>query len=227
MRQVLRIFFLVFVSIHLMGAGFTPSHEIGINSLSSNYIPGLRYSIATQQSEHDSLQYAEFTNHIRRALDLLGYTYVQNYGDSDVIVSFNYAISDPRTVSGVYTRPVYGPTGSFSYTVGGRPHNLVRGQTFNLPQYGVVRTRDSQKSITLYARTIEIEAYDTKSYITRNEKIQVWKTELVSSGTSSDLRKFFPIMIAASLPYLGKNTGQQIVVRINEGDEKVFQVRGY
>lgn len=71
-----------------------------------------------------------------------------------------------------------------------------------------------------------LAAYDLEVYRREDKEIQVWKTTVTSSGSSGDLRRVFPILVAASRPYIGVNTGQQVKVILDENDRAVVDVKG-
>ena len=69
-------------------------------------------------------------------------------------------------------------------------------------------------------------AYDNKQKQSSGKDVQLWKTDIVSTGSSGDLRLVFPYMIAAAIPYFGGNTSTRVTVELNEHYPKVFTVRG-
>jgi len=54
----------------------------------------------------------------------------------------------------------------------------------------------------------------------------VWRTVVTSRGTSNDLREVFPVLVAASQPYISTNTGKQVKVILNENDRAVIEIKG-
>ena len=40
-----------------------------------------------------------------------------------------------------------------------------------------------------------------------------------------DLRRVVPVLVAASQPYMGTNTGKQIKVRFTENDKRVVEIK--
>jgi hypothetical protein len=57
------------------------------------------------------------------------------------------------------------------------------------------------------------------------EKI-VWSTSITSTGSSGDIRRVFPYLIVAGQTYFGKSSGEKIVVKVYEGDQRVTQLKG-
>jgi len=69
-------------------------------------------------------------------------------------------------------------------------------------------------------------AYDFNAFLKNQEEIQLWRTQITSSGSSGDLRRVFPVLVAASVPYLGRNSGQKVKVELRESDDEVLQIKG-
>ena len=55
--------------------------------------------------------------------------------------------------------------------------------------------------------------------------MQVWKTNVISIGSSNDLRLVMPYMVTAMKPYLGTNTGRKLEVEIVADDPAVLLLR--
>jgi hypothetical protein len=79
---------------------------------------------------------------------------------------------------------------------------------------------------TVYSRFLFLDAYDVPTYMKENKMAQVWKTTVVSTGSSGDLRLVFPYMVAAMKPYLGTNTERRIKVEVPANDPAVQVLRG-
>ena len=54
----------------------------------------------------------------------------------------------------------------------------------------------------MFRRVLNIYAYDNKQ---PNEDIMLWKTNILSDGSSSDLRNVLPAMAFCGIEYLGKS----------------------
>ena len=71
-----------------------------------------------------------------------------------------------------------------------------------------------------------LDAIDFDEYKANKKEVQLWKTTVTSTGSSGDLRRVFPILVAASQQYIGKNTGQKVEVNLSEGDARVIEIKG-
>jgi hypothetical protein len=65
-----------------------------------------------------------------------------------------------------------------------------------------------------------------KRYRETNKLNEVWKTDIVSTGSSGDLRRVFPVLIAGAAKYIGENTGQQVNVELYEDSKEVLEIKG-
>ena len=79
---------------------------------------------------------------------------------------------------------------------------------------------------TTYDRYAQIVGYDYQAFLKSREQIELWKTTITSTGSSGDLRKVFPVLIGAASPYIAKNTGKAVLVKLSENDKAVRIVKG-
>ncbi len=70
-----------------------------------------------------------------------------------------------------------------------------------------------------------LDAYDLKKFKESQDLIQAWKTTVTSTGSSGDLRRVFPILVAASKDYIASNTKQKVERTLNETDKSVVEIK--
>ena len=168
-------------------------------------VPGLK-DVGT-----GDLQFKEFAGYVDRILASLGFAKADNVDNANAIIYLSYGISDPQKNNYSYVLPVWGQTGvSSSYTTGQYSYfggtASYSGTTTYTPQYGVTGYMPVSGSYDTYQRYIMVDAYDLDAYRKDKQIIQIWKTLIYSAGSTDDLRIVFPVLIAASKPYIGKNT---------------------
>ena len=100
------------------------------------------------------------------------------------------------------------------------------GTTTYTPTYGVTGSTTHIGTNTVFTRFLFLDAYDVATYLKEKKMNQVWKTNVVSTGSSGDLRLVVPYMVAAMKPYLGTNTGRKIEVEVAADDPSVQLLRG-
>jgi hypothetical protein len=76
-----------------------------------------------------------------------------------------------------------------------------------------------------YFRFVSLSAVDITKWNANQQVIELWRMEIFSTGSSFDLRSVFPVMIAASKEYLGKNTGKAITLTLRDEDPEVVDIR--
>lgn len=177
------------------------------------------------------LQFQEFAAYVEKILAERGFVKAASFQDAAVAIFLAYAIGDPQTYQYTYTLPTWGQTGvSSSYThgtissYGGMA--TYSGTTTYTPTYGITGSTTHVGRGTEYSRFLSLDAYDVQTYVKENRMAQVWKTSVVSTGSSGDLRYVVPYMVTAMKPYLGTNTGRQIKVELPANDSAVQVLRG-
>ncbi len=187
------------------------------------------------------LQFYEYSRYIDRILKKDGYIKVNTVFKADFIVYLKYGIGKPKTKTYFTNTPIYGKTGVSSVTTSGTSNSYMDINNNNLNvntfsnststinyDYGVVGYRTQKNQYTKYNRHIILWAKNRTRFSPgklRRDSV-IWSMLLTSSGSSGDLRRVFPIMIAASKDYFLKNSRQKITMRISEDDESVLKVKG-
>jgi hypothetical protein len=161
------------------------------------------------------------------------YHYVEDPSIANVVIFINYGISDPVSYEKLVTKPVWGQTGVASTTSTGTinvnpySNNITYSQnTTSNPTYGITGYRSYTRTEMVYYRFLRLEAFDFDHYKLYNEQKMIWQTDVISAGWSDDLRKIFPVLVAASKDYFGGNSGEKIMISLNENDKRIKEVKG-
>ena len=175
----------------------------------------------------NDLQFREFASYVHGALRLRGFLPSQDGTSADIVVFLSYGIGEPQTT--YYSYPVFGTVGgqtstftASTYGSGGSAHTT--GSVSTPARRGVVGT--GVGSATSYTRWTRLEAVDVAAFMESQQVIPLWQTTAISSGSSGDLRRAFPVMVAAMAPHLASNTERQRRVTLRESSKKVAAVRG-
>ena len=114
--------------------------------------------------------------------------------------------TNSQTTGSAYgSASVYGSS-AYGYASGNR--NTTTTTRVN-PTYGITGVANVNRHVSSYNRVINIYAYDNKSA----SHDMVWKTNLVSDGTSSDFRAVAPYMFYSAWGRFGKNYNDKSTVR--------------
>ena len=118
---------------------------------------------------------------------------IENFEAADLAIFLSYGIGDPETIEHTYSIPITGQTGVVS------SYNFYSGSTTYTPTYGIVAYSQGTYAETLFTRHIYLRAYDLKEYRETKKETIIWDTRIASSGSSADLRRTFPVLIAAGM----------------------------
>lgn len=179
----------------------------------------------------DDLQFQEFAMYTHRALQSQGLVQAQSFSNAEVAIFLNYDISDPQEYQYSYAIPIFGQTGvSSAHTYGNLfsfgNSAIYCGSTTYTPTYGIVGSVQGSGTYVLFTRYISLTAYDLRAVCEANRQVQLWKTEIFSTGVSGDLRMVFPVMMAGAATYIGRNTGHEVQVRLFPSDPRIQGIRG-
>ncbi|MEZ7493849.1 hypothetical protein QO198_20120 [Pseudoalteromonas distincta] len=228
--------FIVWFSISILfGCASTqPSFTVSVDSLASPTADSHKTYILIPGNEgilETDLQFKEYESYLVRVLNSQGYTPANSGDEADLAIILSYGIGEPQSHKYSYSLPTWGQTGvSSSNTYGtattyGNTTSVNTSTTYT-PTYGVTGSTNHTGTSITYHRYALITGYDYAKFKQTKAEIQLWKTTISSVGSSGDLRRVFPVLIAASAPYLGTNTGQIIPVSIKESDSAVITVKG-
>jgi len=211
-----------------------PRFHVNVDSISSEgssvkktyiLLPG------NKDTSAEDLQFKEFATYVHRALAAKGYVPADSIEKAELAVFLAYGIGDPTERLYSYSLPVWGQTGVSSSTTFGTlstygSYGTYSGTTTYTPTYGVTGYTSHVGSYTTYFRFMLLDAYDLDTYRRQKKLSQSWRTTVTSTGSSGDLRRVFPILVAGSKSYLGSNTGQKVQVVLDEEDAAVLEIKG-
>lgn len=166
----------------------------------------------------NDLLYKEFERIVEVALISQGFTIANDHDEADQIVFLMYGISDPQTSS--VAIPQFGPTSVQSATTRGQAtvqSNQIFGSSTTTFDYNYGITGYVPVQLTRYTRIIMLNAFDWQFFRNTEQLREIWRTSIVSTGSSPDLRRVFPYMIAASESYIGIDSRKRETLYIYEG----------
>ncbi len=190
------------------------SYNTGINHNNKIFI-----TPANKKVSITDVEFVEYSRYVAKALKKNGFEVVQTIDEADIVVVLYYDVSGPQ----IYTSqvPIIGPTGVASANTFGYINssgNYYANTNYNY-QYGITGYRTRQ--VVFFTRSIVLTAYDWQLFRKTKKEMQVWQTQIVSTGSSNDLRYVFPYMIVAAEKYIGRTTRGKVTVELNEYDSRV------
>jgi hypothetical protein len=210
-----------------------PQFSVRVDSISGGAVDKNSYILlpGNKDTKAEDLQFKEYAAYVNRALIKQGFVPAESFEKANVAIFLVYGLGDPKEHQYSYSIPTWGQTGvSSSYTTGTISsyggYGSYSGTTTYTPTYGITGSTAHTGSYTTYFRFMVLDAVDLDEYKKSKKEVQLWKTTVTSSGSSGDLRLVFPILVAASQQYVGKNTGQKVKVDLYEEDERVIGIKG-
>lgn len=226
--------FIISLVLLLLSGCVGPMYHVRVDSISGEIPSDEKSYILLSAKEGvnvNDLQFQEFASYIKKALSKQGFTEAQEPNSANIAIFINYGIGEPQASSYSFSLPVYGQTGggssSFSAsTYGSGGYSTTYGNINTTPTYGVVGTQSYSGTRYTYFRYLTIESIDFNEYRKTNKIQPLWKTTVTSSGSSGDLRQVFPVLVGASMPYIGTSTGKQVKIQLHENSKNVKFVKG-
>jgi hypothetical protein len=223
----------LFLVILLLSGCTTTQFEVNIDSISDPNHTQKTYIIlpVNKGVKATDLQFKEYAAYVNRALVQQGLIQADPPNKADLVVFLYYGIGEPQVHNYSYSIPTFGQTGiSSSNTTGSinsyGGYSSYSATTSYTPTFGVTGSIPVNDTVVTYSRFIILEGLDYAELVNNKKEIQLWKTTITSTGTSSDLRLVFPVMIGAAKEYFLKNSGKKIQVDISEDDNRVIEVKG-
>ena len=225
------IFGLLFIS--LSGCATTTTFHVNIDSISSTHADLKKKYILSpgiKDVKDTDLQFIEYSKYIDKVLISRGFIKAKSYEDANVAIFLVYGIGNPQKHAYSYALPIWGQTGISSSSTYGILNTFGNTTTYSgfttyTPTYGITGFVPVSGSYVTYFRFLILDAVDLDEYKQSQKIRQLWQTTVTSTGSSGDLRRVFPVLVAASKPYLGLNTGRRIEIRLAEEDESVVDIK--
>jgi hypothetical protein len=212
--------------------GCAPKFTVHVDALAAPNASAHRTYVLLPGEEglhQGDLLYAELAATAERALGRAGFRAASAETPADVAIFLSYGFDDPYTVHTVRTEtsatsaPVHLP----ALPTAGRP---AIGAGFGATSeyrtgFDDVETRTTVSTSQWYPATARLTAH---SLAGDGEAIgaQLWSTSAELYGTARDLRRFFPLLMAAVEPWLAEQTDSRVSVQIREKDDQVAVLRG-
>jgi hypothetical protein len=167
-------------------------------------------------SKHD-LKNQEFEKYLKKILAPKGYSFTDSSDTANVVIFYEYGISDPKIYTSQEVIPVWGQTGVSSSKTetrtdfSGRPY----AHTTYEPSYGVVGSNVVTNTEIKYMRWANVSAFDADYYRKTGGNKMIWLTEMRSEGETDDLRMMLPYLLTAARKYIGENHTNRINITLN------------
>lgn len=206
----------------LLAGGCATGYVVQVDSIAAQPAPayGKKYYLRSGMEDipETDLYFQEFSNQLRQVLHKKGYTSAERIDDADIVLHFSYGVSQGENVYYTYVHPVYGFTGGGTVTYRETraqqdgTQSTVTGVVSYPLRYHVVGYTQETGNELVFTSFYSLEAGLPDKEAAKAGSL--WKTTVKTTAPTADLRTTMPIMLHASAPYVGENTGTEKLIHL-------------
>ncbi|MBL9186979.1 MAG: hypothetical protein JNK23_05840 [Opitutaceae bacterium] len=216
-------------------SGCATTHTVKVDSLAKpNAEPTISYEIKNRNPlvADDSLRYQEAAGYVKTALSGKGMYEAPPNTKPDMVVDLDYGVGPPQMRREPVSEPVYitlpGQIRTERVQVGtdsaGRPiYQTVTVQ--DPPRTEFAGFREYYITVIVYEKYLKLSARETKEAAEGKPQQELWTVDVTSEGESRDIRKNLPVLVAATIDYIGKDTQGQKTIRIKDDNKDIAFVK--
>lgn len=219
----------------LVLAGCATTHEVKIDSLAKPKAePAISYEIKNRNPlvADDSLRYKEAANMVKTALSGKGMYEAPEGVKPDMIVDLDYGVGPPQSRKETVSEPIYitipGQIRTERVQVGTDSQGRPIYQTITVqdpPTTEFAGFREYIVTVIVYEKYLKLTARENKEQTEGRPQQEIWTVDVISEGESRDIRKSLPVLAAASIDYIGKDSQGQKTVRIKDSSSDIAFVK--
>ena len=216
-------------------AGCATTHEIKVDSLAKpNAESAISYEIKNKNPlvADDSLRYKEAAGFVKTALSGKGMYEAPPNTKADVVVDLDYGVGPPQMRKETVSEPVYitvpGQIRTERVQVGTDSQGRPIYQTITVqdpPTTEFAGFREYLVTVVVYEKYLKLSARSNAEAVEGRPPPEVWTVDVTSEGESRDIRKNLPILVAASIDYIGKDSQGQKTIRIKDTNSDIAFVK--
>ncbi len=216
-------------------AGCATTTEVKVDSLAKpNAEASVSYEIRNRNPlvTEDSLRYKEAAGHVKTALSGKGMYEAPPGVEPDMVVDLDYGVGPPVSKRETISEPVYitipGRIRTERVQVGTDAQGRPVYQTITVqdpPTTEFAGFREYQITVTVYEKYLRLSARENKPEVEGRPPNEIWTVDVTSEGESRDIRKKLPVLVAASIDFIGKDSQGQKTIRIKDTDPDVAFVK--
>jgi hypothetical protein len=180
----------------------------------------------------DSLRNKEAVGFVRTALSGKGMYETTDADHADLVLDVDYGVGPPQIRHETVSEPVYitlpGEVRTERVQVGTDRNGNPIYQTITVqdpPHTELAGYRDYVITTTVYEKYLRMTAHSNKPTTEGQVPPDVWSIDVTSEGQSKDIRKTLPVLAAASIDYVGKDSHGQKVIHLKDSDKDIAFVK--
>lgn len=231
-RTVARLVLALFAG---FAAGCTTTHVVKVDSLAKPKAEAsISYEIKNRNPlvADDSLRYKEAANLVKTALSGRGLYEAPPNTKPDMIVDLDYGVGPPQMRKETVSEPVYitlpGQIRTERVQVGTDSQGRPIYQTITVqdpPTTEFAGFREYVVTVTVYEKYLKLTARENKDPVEGKPQSELWTLDITSEGESRDIRKHLPVLVAASIDFVGKDSQGQKTIRIKDNASDIAFVK--
>lgn len=216
-------------------AGCATTHEVKVDSLAKPKAEAaISYEIKNRNPlvADDSLRYKEAANMVKTALSGKGLYEAPPNTKPDIVVDLDYGVGPPQMRKETVSEPVYitipGQIRTERVQVGTDSQGRPIYQTITVqdpPTTEFAGFREYLVTVVVYEKYLKLAARENKEAVEGRPAQEVWTVDVTSEGESRDIRKNLPVLVAASIDYIGKDSQGQKTIRIKDSSSDIAFVK--
>jgi hypothetical protein len=217
-------------------SGCSGGYKVKVDALAKpNAENSISYRIQATGAKVDpkSLRHKEAEKFVKTALSGRGLYEAPRAEQADLVINIDYGISSPKVSKELHTEPIYRTIPGRVYTTvvqvgvdkNGNP--IYATQTYrDPPSTEYIGDREYTVTVVNYEKYLRLSARENKVAGDGAPPAEIWTVDVSSEGESRDLRKHLPVLAAATIDYVGKDTrGQKTIKLKDEKDSAIAFVR--
>ncbi len=180
----------------------------------------------------DSLRYKEAASYVKTALSGKGLYEAPENTKPDIVVNLDYGVGPPELRRETVSEPVYieipGERRVERIQTGTAPNGTPIFTTVVIqdpPTTHLAGYRDYIITTVVYEKYLKMSALSTEVVAEGRPPTEVWTVDVTSEGESRDIRKNLPLLVGASIEYIGKDSMGQKTIKIKDSDRDVAFVK--
>ena len=219
----------------LLLAGCATTHEVKIDSLAKPKAePAISYEIKNKNPlvADDSLRYKEAAGMVKTALSGKGLYEAPAGVKPDMIVDLDYGVGPPQVKKETVSEPVYitipGQIRTERVQVGTDSQGRPIYQTITVqdpPTTEFAGFREYIVTVVVYEKYLRLTARENAEQTEGRPTQEIWTVDVISEGENRDIRKSLPVLAAASIDWIGKDSQGQKTIRIKDTNSDIAFVK--
>lgn len=215
--------------------GCTTTHTVKVDSLAKPKAEeSVSYEIKNRNPlvADDSLRFKEAASLVKTALSGKGLYEAPPNTKPDMVVDLDYGVGPPQMRRETVSEPVYitlpGQIRTERVQVGTDSQGRPIYQTITVqdpPTTEFAGFREYQITIIVYEKYLKLSARDNSEPQEGRPQQEIWTVDVTSEGESRDIRRNLPVLVAASIDYIGADTQGQKTIRIKDTHSDIAFVK--